>query len=150
MSKLISYAQWCEVFNKIENWEIGHTDSDIINAVDNGTIDWVSGVAERFTNQLLTLINKRFTKLETFYNARIKSCYDQFNLSNLLILFRKELVFLKYLANIPAIPESVSKQIVKEIEDYTENVQKSLLESAKKDLSGSLKQIILDIKINNI
>lgn len=150
MSKLISYAQWCEVFNKIENWEIGHTDSEIINAIDNGTIDWVSGVAERFTNQLLTLINKRFTKLETFYNARIKTCYDQFNLSNLLILFRKELVFLKHLANIPAIPESVSKQIVKEIKDYAENGQKSLLESAKKDLSGSLKQIILDIKINNI
>ena len=150
MSKLISYAQWCEVFNKIENWEIGHTDSDIINAVDNGTIDWVSGVAERFTNQLLTLINKRFTKLETFYNARIKSCYDQFNLSNLLILFRKEVVFLKHLANIPAIPENVSNQIVKEIKDYAENVQKSLLESSKKDLSGSLKQIILDIKINNI
>ena len=56
MSKLISYAQWCEVFNKIENWEIGHTDSEIINAIDNGTIDWVSGVAERFTNQILTLI----------------------------------------------------------------------------------------------
>ena len=34
MSKLISYAQWCEVFNKIESWEIGHTDSDIINAID--------------------------------------------------------------------------------------------------------------------
>ena len=61
-----------------------------------------------------------------------------------------KLVFLKHLANIPAIPESVSKQIVKEIEDYAENVQKSLLESSKKDLSGSLKQIILDIKINNI
>lgn len=150
MRKLISYAQWCEVFNKIESWEIGHTDSDIINAIDNGTIDWVSGVAERFTNQLLTLINKRFTKLETFYNARIKSCYDQFNLSNLLILFRKELVFLKHLASIPAIPKNVSCQIVKEVEDYAENVQKSLLDSSKKDLSGSLKQIILDIKINNI
>ncbi len=147
---LNNYAQWCQTFDKIQTWEIGHIDNEISNKIKKGTLGWTSGVAERFTQRLLTLINFRLDKLEKFYNERIRLCNDQFSISGLLVLFRKELIFLKELASINVLPEAVSRRIANEIEAFALNVHDSLLKGAKQDLSGILKQIILDTKINNI
>lgn len=147
---LNNYAQWCQTFDEIQTWEIGHIDNGTSNKIKEGALDWTSGVAERFTQRLLALINFRLNKLEKFYNDRIRLCNDQFSLSSLLVLFRKELIFLKELASINALPEDISKRIANEVETFAQNVHDSLLKGAKQDLSGILKQIILDTKINNI
>ena len=48
-----NYAEWCEIFDTIEKWEIGHSDVNLNKALEQGNLKWVSGVAERFTNRLL-------------------------------------------------------------------------------------------------
>jgi len=145
-----NYAQWCQIFDNVEKWEIGHSDTQIIEAIENGSIKWVSGVAERFVSRILTIINNRMKKLNKFFNERVAICYDPFTISSLLILFRKELIFLKRLANIQALPENIQKTLTEEILNYAKKVQNNLEANSKKDLTGNLKRIALSNRVDNI
>lgn len=145
-----NYAQWCQIFDNIENWEIGHFDLQIIGAIENGSIKWVPGVAERFAIRILTIINNRITKLNKFYNERIVTCYDPFTISSLLILFRKELLFLKRLATLEVLSEEIREVLLGEIMNYAKSFQNNLETNSKKDLSGDLKRIILNNRVDNI
>lgn len=145
-----NYAQWCQIFDNVENWEIGHSDTQIIESIEKGSIKWVSGVAERFVNRILIIINNRMMKLNKFFNERIATCYDPFTISSLLILFRKELIFLKRLANIQALPENIQENLTGEILNYAKKVQNNLEANSKKDLTGNLKRIALSNRVDNI
>lgn len=144
------YSEWCEIFDKIETWEIGHQDSEVIKAIDEGEIRWVSGVAERITQRLLNLINNRMTKLQTFFSNRIAKTQNQFDAEQLLLLFRKELFFIKHLENLKMLPEDLRKDLSNDLSSYAKQVQTNLENNAKNDLSGTLKRIITNIKLDKI
>lgn len=149
-NKPSNYAEWCEIFDEIESWEIGHFDVTVDTAIKQGSIKWVSGVAERFTNRLLDLINSRFNRLEQFYSDRCSLCNDFFDFSKTLISFRKELIFLKKLANLHFLPEEIKTKIQENILDFAKNAQQDLENGAKKDLTGELKRIVLSNRVDNI
>ena len=48
------------------------------------------------------------------------------------------------------LPEELRKELTKDVLDYAQKTQKSLESSAKKDLSGELKRILLSYKVDNI
>ncbi len=144
------YADWCNIFDKIETWEIGHIDEVLLSDMEKGTIDWVDGVSQRITLRLIVLVNKRLQNLCNFYNKRIAMLYNPFDLTNLLIIFRKELIFLKRLNDLPILPEDTRKGLVEDIINYAKKVQQSLEDNAKNDLSGELKRVINSYRIDNI
>lgn len=145
-----NYSDWVKIFDCIEAWEIGHIDSEINLALKKGSIKWVSGTAERFTNNLLNLMNSRFDKLNKFYNDRCSKFYDSFEFSKTLITFRRELVFLKQLANANPLPNDIKQKLTQNITEFAKNAQKNLEDGAKKDLSGEMKRIILGNRIDSI
>ena len=145
-----NYAEWVEIFDYIESWEIGHTDSKVNQALNNGTIKWVSGVAERYTNRLLDLINNRFNKLNKFYNDRCANNFSLFEFQKTLITFRKELIFLKQLANLKTLPDNIKEKLSVDIMEFAKNAQKNLEAGASKDLSGEIKRMVLGNRIDNI
>lgn len=144
------YSEWCEIFDNIEKWEIGHQDRETLEAIDRGNIRWVSGVAERITNRLLNLINKRLDKLNSFFNNRIKVSQYAIDLEYLLVLYRKELIFIKHIENLRIFPEDLRQELTQNLITIAHNMQQSLEDNAKKDLSGTLKRIVLNNKIDNI
>ena len=149
-NSLSNYAEWTKVFDEIEEWDIGHTDIQIMQSVQQGDIKWVSGTAERFINRLLDVINNRFDKLHKFYNERCSKTKNLFELQKILIMFRKELIFLKQLSSIKVIPEDIQEELIDNIKTFAENTQKDLENTTKKDLSGELKRIVLGNRIDNI
>ena len=147
---LSTYSDWSKVFDEIDTWEIGHVDENLMASIENGKIEWLDGVAQRMTLRLTELINKRSNKLNVFYNKRLQASYNAFDISNLLITFRKELIFLKRLSNIPVLPDELKRSLTTEIVNYANKTQQALEDSVKHDLSGEVKRVILSYKINNI
>ncbi len=144
------YSEWCEIFDKIETWEIGHQDANILEAMDKGNIRWVSGVAERITQRLLSLVNNRLNKLNMFYAKRLVLAQNSVDMEHLLILYRKELVFIKRMASLEMLPKELRKTLTQEVMEVAKKAQKSLEDSSKKDLSGMLKRIVTRNRIDNI
>lgn len=145
-----NYSEWCEIFDNIEKWEIGHQDDATIKAMDQGSLKWISGVAERTTNRLLKLTNSRISKLGEFFSKRIIISCNPIELEHLLILYRKEIKFIKYLYNLEILPKELRETLTNEIINYAKSSQKNLEDNAKKDLTGLLKRIVLSNKIDNI
>lgn len=144
------YSDWYKVFEEIDTWEIGHTNENIILSMEAGTIDWTDGVAQRITKKLIDTVNKRLEKLNTFYNQRLAISFNPFDITNLLIIYRKELIFIKRLDSLSMLPEDLKSGLIKDIDEYAKKVQKSLEDSAKKDLSGELKRIVWSYRVDNI
>ena len=145
-----TYADWCKIFDEIESWEIGHIDENLTSKMELGTLEWVDGVSQRITLRLINLVNNRLEKLNEFYNRRLAVSYNPFDLTSILIIFRKELIFIKRLDSLPMLPEDVRNNLVKDIVDYAKKVQKSLEDGAKRDLSGELKRIVIGYRVDNI
>ncbi len=145
-----SYFDWCKIFDEIEDWEIGHIDENLISVMENGTIDWTDGVSQRITLRLINLVNNRLQKLNEFYNKRLAISFNSFDLTSVLIVFRKEIIFIKRLDSLPMLPKELREELVKDITNYAKKTQQSLEDNAKKDLSGGLKQIVLSYRIDNI
>lgn len=145
-----TYSDWCKIFDNIDTWEFGHIDEKLLNSMEKGYIDWVDGVSQRITLRLINLVNNRLKKLSEFYNKRLSVSCSSFDLTNILLTFRKELIFIKRLDNLPMLPEELRKELTKDVLDYAQKTQKSLESSAKKDLSGELKRILLSYKVDNI
>lgn len=145
-----TYSDWCKIFDNIDTWEIGHIDEKLLTSMEKGYIDWVDGVSQRITLRLINLVNNRLKKLSEFYNKRLSVSCSSFDLTNILLTFRKELIFIKRLDNLPMLPEELRKELTKDVLDYAQKTEKSLESSAKKDLSGELKRILLSYKVDNI
>ena len=145
-----TYYDWCNVLDDIEKFEIGHSNEELMKICEKGTLQWVDGVAQRITVRIVELINNRIKQLNEFYNKRISMAFNSFDTTNLLIIFRKELIFLKRIASLSILPEDLKSNLVSEITNCAQKSQKSLDESAKRDLSGELKRIILSYRIDNI
>lgn len=145
-----TYSDWCKIFDNIDTWEIGHIDEKLLTSMEKGYIDWIDGVSQRITLRLINLVNNRLKKLSEFYNKRLSVSCSSFDLTNILLTFRKELIFIKRLDNLPMLPEELRKELTKDVLDYAQKTQKSLESSAKKDLSGELKRILLSYKVDNI
>lgn len=144
------YSEWCEIFDEIEIWEIGHQDADVVEAMDKGSIRWVSGVAERVTQRLLNLVNDRLNKLNTFYAKRLMLAQNSVDMEHLLILYRKELIFIKHMANLEMLSKELREMLTKEIKEVAKKAQKSLEDSSKKDLSGMIRRIVTRNRIDDI
>ena len=72
------------------------------------------------------------------------------DMEHLLILYRKELVFIKRMASLEMLPKELRKTLTQEVMEVAKKAQKSLEDSSKKDLSGMLKRIVTRNRIDNI
>lgn len=101
------YSDWSKAFEEIDTWEIGHIDELLISSMEKGTIDWTDGVAQRVTKRLIDTVNKRLEKLNIFYSKRLAFTYNPFDITSLLIIYRKELILIKRLDSLSMLPEDL-------------------------------------------
>ncbi len=141
-----TYAEWNEVLKKYKAKE---SDADVLQAMQQGTIEWQSGVAERFSRKLLEATNARLNAAsDKFQRDMTHSRGSEGGLIQALLDMRKELALLAGAVNIPAVPEEQRKQFVQIVLDQADQVQSSLEDSAKQDHSGKLSSIIRNHRVN--
>ncbi len=141
-----TYSEWVAVLDILKDKS---DDEAVLSAMLKGTIEWQSGVAERFSKKLIDVINYRMNAAsDKFQKEMIRSNGQERAIVQSLLALRKELCFLSKSINLPAIPENNRKQYYQLVISQANSMQKSLEDSAKKDRSGKLASIVRNNKVN--
>ena len=141
-----NYSDWVKVLELLKNKS---DDAEVLNAIKAGTIEWQTGVAERFLKRLTDSVNFRLNNATDKFQKEIARSGAEYNIVQSIINLRKELIFLSQVVDLPAIPEKPRSQLVSMILEQANNIQNSLENSASKDRSGKLSSIIRNNKVNS-
>ena len=141
-----TYAEWVAVLDMLKSKA---DDESVLLAMQQGTIEWQSGVAERFAKKLIDVINYRMNSASDKFQKEMGRAYGQERaIVQALLALRKEMSFLSKAINLPAIPENDRQQYYQLVISQANSMQNSLEDSAKKDRSGKLASIVRNNKVN--
>ena len=136
------YADWVKVFELLKSCE---DDENVLNLMQEGTIVWQSGVAERFLKRLVDTINFRLDRAtDNFQKARQT---DENESIQSLMQLRRELQFILKTVDLNAIPVKEKTELRNMIINQSNSMQESLEKSAESDRTGKLSSIIKNNKV---
>ncbi|EOL49338.1 hypothetical protein [Enterococcus caccae] len=140
------YKEWVECFQLLKE---ACNDNEVLEAMKLGTIEWQSGVAERFTKQLFDVVNYRLVcATDKFHKNQSMGVRNEASYIQALLSLRKELQQLGKVVTIPAIPKDEQERFQVLVREHADNIQKSLEDSAKSDYSGKMLSIVKNHKVN--
>ena len=141
-----TYAEWVAVLDMLKSKA---DDESVLLAMQQGTIEWQSGVAERFAKKLIDVINYRMNRASDKFQKEMERAYGQERaVVQALLALRKEMSFLSKAINLPALPENDRQQYYQLVISQADSMQSSLEDSARKDRSGKLASIVRNNKVN--
>lgn len=141
-----TYYEWVAVLDAVKNKT---DDEEAVELLQKGTLEWQSGVAERFTQKLVETINHRLNlAIDKFQRDMKRSGNQERPVVQALLALKREFMFVYKFANIPAIPEKERNSYCNLIKEQADKVQESLEDSAKFDRSGKLQSMVRNHKIN--
>lgn len=140
------YSEWVDVLKQLKDKS---NDDKILQIMYQGTIEWQSGVAERFAKKLTEAINFRMNQAsEKFQKELMRATNQEKAVIEALLQLRKEMHFLAKAIALPVIPEQDRNQYHQLVVDQANAMQKSLEETARRDRSGKLSCLIKNHRIN--
>ena len=140
------YSEWVEVFDMLK---AKTDDASVLQALQEGTVEWQSGVAERFAKKLTDSINARMNEAADKFQKSMNNARGQEGPTvQALLALRKEMNFLSQAINLPAIPEKDRAQYHDLVRKQADSMQSSLEDSAKKDRTGKMASIVRNHKVN--
>lgn len=143
-----TYSEWVNVLTVFKNKT---NDDEAIRAMKAGTVEWQSGVAERFSKKLIDAVNFRMNAASDKFQKEMSRARGQEGaIVQAIIALRKEMSFLAQAINLPALPDREREHYVNLVIEQANNMQKSLEDSAKNDRSGKLSSIIRNHKVNSL
>jgi hypothetical protein len=119
------YADWLPLLDRFREG-----DDSVLEALSGGSIDWTSGVAERWTAQISSALTSRLQALSHRLQRGLDRSRDMFSVSRSLIDARRALAPLRTLASLPCAPEEVRKHLNSELDRFIRQTQESLETSA--------------------
>lgn len=141
-----TYSEWNAVLDMLRDRQ---DDAAVLAAMQQGTLAWQSGVAERFAKKLVDTINARMNAAtDKFQKSMSRSGGQEGAIVQALLALRKELSFLAKAIDLPVIPEKDRAQYCNLVREQADQIQTSLEDSAKKDRSGKLSSIVRNHKVN--
>ncbi len=141
-----TYSEWVTVLDMLKTKA---DDEAVLEAMLQGTVEWQTGVAERFAKRLIDVINFRMNEATDKFQKELTRAYGQERvIVQALLGLRKEMSFLSKVINLPAIPEKDRQQYVQLVRSQADSIQESLEDSAKKDRTGKLASIVRNHKVN--
>lgn len=141
-----TYSDWTKVLDILKTKQ---DDTDVLPAMQQGTLEWQSGVADRFSKRLVDAVNTRMNMASDKFQRDMNNARgSEGAIVQALLGLRKEMAFLVRAVDIPALPEEYRKQYVQLVMDQADKMQDSLEDSAKKDRSGKMSSVIRNHKVN--
>ena len=141
-----TYSEWVNVLTTFKNKS---DDVDVLTAMKAGTVEWQSGVAERFSKKLIDAVNFRMNAASDKFQTDLSRAGGQEGaIVQAILALRKEMRFLVQAMNLPAFPERERQHYVNLVIGQANAMQKSLEDSAKNDRSGKLSSIVRNHKVN--
>lgn len=141
-----TYSEWTKI---LDIFKAKEDDTGILSVMKEGTLEWQSGVAERFSKRLVDAVNTRMNAASDKFQRDMNYARGaEGAIVQALLALRKELAFLVQAMDIPALPEEYRKQYIQLVSDQAKNVQISLEDSAKKDRSGKMSSIVRNHRVD--
>lgn len=141
-----TYSEWVAVLDMLKNKT---DDGAVLDAMLRGTVEWQTGVAERFAKKLIDTINYRMNSASDKFQKEMGRAYGQERaIVQALLALRKEMAFLAKVINLPALPERDRQHYYQLVISQANSMQNSLEDSAKKDRTGKLSSIVRNNKVN--
>lgn len=141
-----TYSEWTKV---IDIFKEKQNDAEVLIAMKSGTLEWQSGVADRFSKRMIDAVNTRMNiASDKLQNNLNHSRGAEGAIVQALLGLRKEMSFLAQAVNIQAFPEEHRKQYLQLVIDQANKMQQSLEDSAKKDRTGKMGSIVRNHKVN--
>ena len=141
-----TYAEWVGVLDMLKEKT---DDEGVLQAMLAGTVEWQTGVAERFTRKLIDVINFRMNAATDKFQKELSRSQGQERvIVQALLTLRKELSFLAKAICLPAIPDAERGNYYQLVINQANNIQSSLEDSAKQDRTGKLASIVRNNKVN--
>lgn len=142
-----TYSEWVTVLTIFKNKT---DDNEVIRVMEAGTLEWQSGVAERFAKKLIEAVNSRMNDASDKFQLDLSRAHGQEGaIIQAILALRKEMLFLARAINLPTLPDKERQYYLNLVIEQANNMQKALEDSAKSDRSGKLSSIIRNHKINS-
>jgi len=142
-----TYAEWSDILDLLKKKE---RDAEVLTAMQNGTIEWQAGVAERFSKRLMDTITARMNAAsDKFQKEMSRTGGHEGATVQALLALRKEYAFLSQAINLPAIPKEDRPQYCALVREQADKTQSSLEDSAKQDRTGKTASIVRNHKVNS-
>jgi hypothetical protein len=123
-----SYAAWLPLLDRFREG-----DDSVLDLMRQGSIEWSGGVAERWTSQVSSAVDRRLTmlskQLQLWLNRSRGEC---FLVAGALLNARRSLDRLREFAAMPCIPDNVKSHLRSQIDRWASETQKVLEENAEK------------------
>lgn len=141
-----TYSEWVGILNIFKEKT---DDTEVLRAMQQGTIEWQSGIAERFAKRLIDSVNYRMNAASDKFQKDLARANGQEGaIVQALLSLRKEMQFLAQAINLPALPEKDRQYYQRLVISQADNMQKSLEDSSKKDRSGKMSNIVRNHRVN--
>jgi hypothetical protein len=141
-----TYAEWLPLLDKFRAGE-----DLVIDSLREGTIEWTSVVAERWTRQVADSLTIRLRVLSKQLQTSLdRARGDYFAISTALLLARRGLTPLRAFVSLQALPPDVKDHLASELDRWATETQKSLerhAEGVRHD-QGRLLKTIRDHPLN--
>lgn len=144
-----TYGEWVKLLKMLESRT---NDAEVLSAMQNGTLEWQSGVAERFIKKLNDAVAARMNAaIDRFSRDQQNSMGQERILIQALEDLRKEFAFLYRCMDLPAIPEDTRKKCMDTIKNSADNVQQNLETSCGSgaDRTGRLLYVVQHHRVND-
>ncbi|MDR1889298.1 MAG: hypothetical protein LBQ81_07990 [Zoogloeaceae bacterium] len=134
-----TYAEWSACLDILE---AGGQDDEVIQAMSQGQLAWVNGVANLFSERVHGVFNTRLQRCAERMDRDFKAARDDTPIVRALLDTRRTLALLHKVAKLPSFHRMLQDHLAAEVRDYAKRAQNSLEDSAKQDRSGRLSSLI--------
>lgn len=143
-----TYSEWVKV---LASFKEKTDDENVLAAMKNGTLEWQSGVADRFSKRFIESVNYRMDNASDKFQRDLSRAYgSESAIIQALLSLRKEMRYLVQAVDVQVFPENYRKQYVQMVIEQANTMQNSLEDSARKDRSGKMSSIVRNHKVNSI
>lgn len=141
-----TYAEWAQVLDILGSKA---DDEAVLRALQQGTIVWQAGVAERFVQKLADAVNTRLNMATDLFQQNIRHAGGQEGpLVQALLSLRRELSFLYAAVDIPAVPGKERAQFRNLVKQQADKMQCSLEDTARQDRFGKMSSLVRNHRVN--
>lgn len=138
----VTFLQWVECLDELKK---GANDQTVISQLEQGTIEWTKGVAERLTQHLYETIECRLKLTSEILQKELdRSLGDETMIAKAILSARKRFALLKRVTELQAFPENVREALSEVLLKYAQSTQASLEKSALSDRTGRLRSLFIN------
>lgn len=142
-----TYSEWTDVLDALAE---GRNDEEVLEAMQNGTLAWQSGVAVRFADQFMNVLNSRMKKAKDTFDTQMSRARGQERaIVQGITGLRRTFRFLQTAASIPCVPDDYQAKFRALVQDAAAQTQQSLEQSARNDRTGRLAAVVRRNRVDN-